>query len=88
MLYERYDPMDQLKAYKVCLAPKDPAGKFETGTGNFEGMCGVLGALEVTTRLGLEGSGGMVRVGPVHYNSLEAIRKFGKALGRMAVNEE
>ena len=23
--------------------------------------------MEITTRLGLEGSGGMVRVGPVHY---------------------
>jgi selenocysteine lyase/cysteine desulfurase len=27
-------------------APQDPPGKFETGTGNFEGICGVLGALE------------------------------------------
>ena len=37
-------------------------------------------ALEVTTRLGLEGKGGMVRIGPVHYNSLEEIEKFGEAL--------
>ena len=28
-------------------------------------------ALEVTTRLGLEDSGGMLRVGSVHYNTLE-----------------
>ena len=41
-------------------------------------------ALEVTTRLGLEGSGGMVRVGPVHYNTLEEIQRFGEALGRIA----
>ncbi len=27
-------------------APQDPPGKFETGTGDFEVMCGVLGALE------------------------------------------
>jgi selenocysteine lyase/cysteine desulfurase len=40
-------------------------------------------ALEVTTRLGLEGSGGMVRVGPVHYNTVEEIRRFGEALGRI-----
>jgi hypothetical protein len=54
-------------------------------------------ALEVTTRLGLEESGGMVRVGPVHYNqapvfgcavptlwgTLEEINKFGEALGRI-----
>jgi selenocysteine lyase/cysteine desulfurase len=41
-------------------------------------------ALEVTKRLGLEDSGGMVRVGPVHYNTLEEIRRFGEVLGRIA----
>jgi selenocysteine lyase/cysteine desulfurase len=41
-------------------------------------------ALAVTERLGLEGKGGMVRVGPVHYNTLEEIRRFGEALGRIA----
>jgi selenocysteine lyase/cysteine desulfurase len=28
----------------------------------------------------LEESGGMVRVGPVHYNTVEEIKKFGEAL--------
>ncbi len=190
VLYGKYDLLDQLTAYKVRPAPQDPPGKFETGTGNFEGMCGVLGALEyidwvgetfgaehaehyagdysgrrlhfklgmsairsyeyraqphlldilaetpgvtvygitdnkrleervptcaftllgksprqvaeelddanifvwdgnyyaleVTERLGLEESGGMVRVGPVHYNTLEEIRRFGEELGRIA----
>ncbi len=37
-------------------------------------------AVGVTTRLGLEDSGGMVRVGPVHYNTVEEIRRFGEAL--------
>jgi selenocysteine lyase/cysteine desulfurase len=189
VLYGRYDLLDSLTAYKVRPAPKDPPGKFETGTGNFEGMCGVLGALEyiewvgetfgaeqaerysadysgrrlnfklgmsairsyeyelsralldilaetpgvtvygitdtrrleervptcaftlkgksprqvaeeldeanifvwdgnyyaleVTKRLGLEASGGMVRVGPVHYNTVEEIRRFGEALSRI-----
>jgi cysteine desulfurase family protein (TIGR01976 family) len=189
VLYGSYDLLDSLRAYKVRPAPKDPPGKFETGTGNFEGMCGVLGALEyiewvgqtfgeeqaerfardyagrrlyfkqgmaairsyefelsrtlldilaetprvrvygitdarrleervptcaftlagksprqvaeeldeaniyvwdgnyyaleVTTRLGLEESGGMVRVGPVHYNTVEEIKRFGEALGRI-----
>ncbi len=46
VLYGNYDLLDQLTAYKVRPAPQDPPGKFETGTGNFEGMCGVLGALE------------------------------------------
>ena len=44
--YGKYDLLDRLTAYKVRPAPQDPPGKFETGTGNFEGICGVLGALE------------------------------------------
>ena len=44
-------------------------------------------ALEVTKRLGLEDSGGMVRVGPVHYNTLEEIRRFGEALGKIIVEK-
>ncbi len=39
-------------------------------------------ALEVTERLGLEDSGGMVRVGPVHYNTVEEIRKFGEEMDK------
>ena len=41
-------------------------------------------ALAVTERLGLEGSGGMVRAGPVHYNTIEEIGKFGEVLGAVA----
>ncbi|MBN1538010.1 MAG: cysteine desulfurase-like protein [Anaerolineales bacterium] len=41
-------------------------------------------AIAVTERLGLEESGGMVRVGPVHYNTLEEIRRFGEALAQIA----
>jgi selenocysteine lyase/cysteine desulfurase len=33
--------------------------------------------------LWLEASGGMARVGPVHYITLEEIRRFGEALGRI-----
>jgi cysteine desulfurase family protein (TIGR01976 family) len=191
VLYGRYQLLDELTAYQVRPAPQDPPGKFETGTGNFEGYAGVLGALEylewvggtfgehyaekygekfcgrklrlkqaiaairayeyelsrallevleetpgvtvygpsdmrrleervptfsftlggwsprqlaeeldksdiyvwdgnyyalaVTERLGLEEDGGMVRVGPVHYNTVEEIHKFGEALGRLAI---
>jgi cysteine desulfurase family protein (TIGR01976 family) len=191
VLYGKYELLDDLSAYRVRPAPGDPPGKFETGTGNFEGYAGVLGALEylewvgtsfgehyaekyaeryagralrlkqaiaairayeyelsrallevleetpgvkvygitdprrledrvptvaftmqgwhprqvaekldeagiyvwdgnyyalaVTERLGLEESGGMVRVGPVHYNTVEEIESFGEALGRIAV---
>jgi selenocysteine lyase/cysteine desulfurase len=40
-------------------------------------------ALAVTERLGLESHGGMVRVGPVHYNTVEEIHRFGEALRRI-----
>ena len=52
VLYGRYDLLDRLTAYRVRPAPKDPPGKFETGTGNFEGICGVLGALEYIEWIG------------------------------------
>jgi len=45
-LYGRYDLLDKLEAYRVRPAPATPPGKFETGTGNFEHMAGLLGALE------------------------------------------
>jgi selenocysteine lyase/cysteine desulfurase len=41
-------------------------------------------ALAVTQRLGVEESGGMVRVGPVHYNTVEEIQRFGESLMRIA----
>ncbi len=37
-------------------------------------------ALGVTERLGVEESGGMLRVGAVHYNTVEEIHRFGEAL--------
>ncbi len=191
-LYGRYDLLEGLSAYKVRPAPVDPPNKFETGTGNFEAISGLLGALEylqwvgetfgsehaelyagefegrqlvfkeamsairayeydvsrtllevlqetpgahvygitdvlqlekrvptysftiqgqtpqqvaeqlgamninvwdgnfyalaVTERLGLENQGGLIRVGPVHYNTVEEIDQFGQALGRIATS--
>ena len=38
-------------------------------------------APEVTTRLGLEDKGGMVRVGAVHYNTYEEVQKLVTAVG-------
>jgi len=40
-------------------------------------------ALAVTERLGLEDQGGMVRVGAVHYNTVDEIRRLGEALRGM-----
>ena len=44
-------------------------------------------ALAVTERLGLEDRGGMVRVGPVHYNTVEEVARLREVLGRIAVSE-
>jgi selenocysteine lyase/cysteine desulfurase len=41
-------------------------------------------ALAVTERLGLEASGGMVRVGPAHYNTVEEIGRLSRALHEIA----
>ena len=43
-------------------------------------------ALAVTERLGVEQGGGMVRIGPVHYNTLEEIERFGEALARISTS--
>ena len=40
-------------------------------------------ALAVTEGLGLEGKGGMVRVGAVHYNTLAEVERLKEALGRL-----
>jgi selenocysteine lyase/cysteine desulfurase len=39
-------------------------------------------ALAVTERLGLEGRGAMVRIGAVHNNTVEEIKRLGEALHR------
>jgi cysteine desulfurase family protein (TIGR01976 family) len=52
ILYGRHDLLENLTAYRVRPAPKDPPGKFETGTQNHEGIAGVLGALEYLAWIG------------------------------------
>jgi cysteine desulfurase family protein (TIGR01976 family) len=51
-LYGRYELLESLPAYRVRPAPAEAPGKFETGTGNFEHMSGLLGALEYFEWLG------------------------------------
>ncbi len=41
-------------------------------------------ALAVVERLGLLDSGGMVRVGAAHYNTLDEVARFGEALKKIA----
>ena len=44
-------------------------------------------ALAVTERLGLEDKGGMLRVGPVHYNTLEEVARLGQVLGKIVAEK-
>jgi cysteine desulfurase family protein (TIGR01976 family) len=44
-------------------------------------------AVSIVERLGLEKSGGMVRVGPVHYNTIDEIGKFGEALRKISIKD-
>lgn len=46
ILYGRYELLEGLTAYRIRPCPADPPGKFETGTGNFEGICGLQGTLD------------------------------------------
>jgi cysteine desulfurase family protein (TIGR01976 family) len=57
VLYGRYDLLESIPAYRVRPAPALPPGKFETGTNNFEGIAGLLGALEYLEWLGNEYGG-------------------------------
>jgi cysteine desulfurase family protein (TIGR01976 family) len=41
-------------------------------------------ALAIVERLGLLEAGGMIRVGPVHYNTLDELERFGEVLRRVA----
>lgn len=41
-------------------------------------------ALAIVERLGLLEAGGMIRVGPVHYNTLDELTKFGEVLRKVA----
>ncbi|MGH2605641.1 MAG: cysteine desulfurase-like protein [Anaerolineales bacterium] len=51
-LYGKYERLEATPAYKVRPAPDQPPGKFETGTPNFEGIAGALGALEYLAEIG------------------------------------
>jgi selenocysteine lyase/cysteine desulfurase len=45
---------------------------------------GKISERQHTTHLGLEVDIALMRVGPVHYNTVEELRRFGEVLGRMA----
>ncbi|MBN2044951.1 MAG: cysteine desulfurase-like protein [Anaerolineales bacterium] len=58
LLYGKYHLLDEMKAYKVRPASNLPPEKYETGTQSFEGIAGVLGALEHLAWIGKTFNGG------------------------------
>jgi len=58
--------------------PKELAGAL--GERDIQVWNGNYYALAITERLGVEDSGGMVRIGGVHYNSVEEVYKMGEVL--------
>src|SRR5690349_16828474 len=67
------------------LEGKDPA-KVADAIGN-QGLYVWNGhnyALAIVERMGLLDAGGMIRVGPVHYNTLDEIERFGEVLQQIA----
>lgn len=52
ILYGRYELLDQLPALKVVPAGDSPPEKFETGTNNFEGICGAAAAVNYLASVG------------------------------------
>jgi selenocysteine lyase/cysteine desulfurase len=67
------------------LEGKDPA-KVAAAIGN-QGVYVWNGhnyALAIVERMGLLEAGGMIRVGPVHYNTLDEIERFGEVLKQVA----
>jgi cysteine desulfurase family protein (TIGR01976 family) len=63
------------------ITPRQVAKEF--GKAGINIWDGNFYALAVTQHLGVEESGGLVRVGAVHYNTFEEIRAFGEALQRI-----
>ena len=52
VLYGRYDLLDELPARKVRPAGDMPPDKFETGTANFEAICGSAAAVDYLASIG------------------------------------
>lgn len=86
-LYGLSDPRQleqRVPTFAFRLQGQHPADVAEAlGKAGFNVWDGNYYALAVTERLGVEASGGMVRVGPVHYNTVGEIERFGEALGRL-----
>jgi cysteine desulfurase family protein (TIGR01976 family) len=76
---------ERVSTVSFTLAGKHPHDVAEQlGNAGFYVWDGHYYALAVAERLGLLDSGGMVRVGAAHYNTLDEIARFGEALKKIA----
>jgi cysteine desulfurase family protein (TIGR01976 family) len=86
-IYGITDPkkMDQrVPTVSFRLEGKHPRAIAEAlGNEGFYVWDGNYYALAVTDRLGVETSGGMVRVGAAHYNTVDEVARFGEALKKV-----
>jgi selenocysteine lyase/cysteine desulfurase len=75
---------ERVPTVSFTLEGKDPAQIAEAlGDQGFYVWNGHNYALAIVERLGLLEAGGMIRVGPVHYNTLDEIERFREALIRV-----
>ena len=75
---------ERVPTVSFTLEGKHPRAIAETlGKEGFYVWDGNYYALAVTERLGIESSGGMVRVGAAHYNTVEEVERFGEALKKI-----
>lgn len=78
---------ERVPTVSFTLEDKDPAKIADAiGNQNIYVWNGHNYALAIVERLGLLEVGGMIRVGPVHYNTLDEIERFKQALLRVAVS--
>lgn len=57
VLWGRYQWLDEVEAYKVLPSSALPPDKWETGTQSFEGIAGILGALDYLQETGYKANG-------------------------------
>ena len=83
LVFNRLD--ERVPTVSFTVDGKDPE-KIADALGNlgFYVWNGHNYALAIVERMGLLEAGGMIRVGPVHYNTLGEIERFGEALREVA----
>ncbi|MCJ7593839.1 MAG: cysteine desulfurase-like protein [Desulfobacterales bacterium] len=92
VLFGRYDLLGALPARKVAPAGDDPPDKFETGTNNFEGICGASAAVGYLASIGQRFGDDFMRDYPgfagrrLHLKTgMSAIRAYEKTLARALI---